>query len=55
MTFNVSPIDSEEADFSTLDLQSFNGLSPDDIERLERLRLMDEIASAREKERGQRK
>ena len=55
MTFNVSPIDTEEADFSTLDLQSFNGLSPDDIERLERLRLMDEIASAREKERGQRK
>ena len=52
MTFNISPFENEELELSTVDLKTFNGLSADDLERLERLRLMDDIAKAREKERG---
>lgn len=52
LTFNMSPLDSDQVEFQSVDLTNYNGLSPDDLERLERLRLMDDIASARKKERG---
>lgn len=52
MTFDVSPTESEERSFSTVDLSSINGLSPNDLDRLERLRLLDELRIARENERG---
>ena len=53
MTFNISSIDSEEISFESIDLSNYNGLSPDDLERLERLRLMDNLSITREKERNE--